>query len=321
MRPARRLHALKKRARSVLSVFNNRAGYTPRMRRLPFVIIPAARAIVLLALVVAGPQPIRGQSAARQTPAAGRERHIVLAGAPNFRDLGGYATAEGRHVRWGLVYRSGELSRLTVADYEKLATLNIAVVCDFRRDGERNSAPTVWSGSRPPTILNLPGDQTERGAASGPSARGSSFAVPALSPLLVASYPTYPKALASSFKTVLVQLKTQQGAVLYHCTAGKDRTGTFSALLLTMLGVPHAMVMEDYLLTNQFVATPARVDAMVARGASREAAIANLGVDHAYLESMLAAIDRDYGSFDAYRRDALGVSDADLAALKAKLLE
>jgi protein-tyrosine phosphatase len=85
--------------------------------------------------------------------------------------------------------------------------------------------------------------------------------------------------------------------------------------------VPRAIVMEDYLLTNEFVATPARIDAMVARGASREAAIATIGVDRAYLESMLAAIDRDYGSFDAYRRDALGVSDADLGALKAKLLE
>ena len=295
--------------------------YTPRMRGLRFAITPAARAVVLLALAVAAPQPTRGQSAARQAPAAARERHIVLAGAPNFRDLGGYQTTDGRHVRWGLIYRSGELSRLTATDYEKLATLNIAVVCDFRRDSERNAAPTAWSGSRPPTILNLPGDQAERGSASGAGADGSPSTLPALSPLLAASYPTYPKALASSFKTVLAQLKTQHGAVLYHCTAGKDRTGTFSALLLTMLGVPQAVVMEDYLLTNQFVATPARIDAMVARGASREAAIANIGVDRVYLESTLAAIDREYGSFDAYRRDALGVSDAELAALKAKLLE
>ena len=287
------------------------------MRRHQFVISAAARTVVLLALAVGAPQLVRGQSAARQTSAAARERHVVLAGAPNFRDLGGYQTTDGRHVRWGLVYRSGELSRLTAADYDKLATLNIAVVCDFRRDSERSAAPTAWSGSRPPTILNLPGDQAERGGGE----RGSSSTVPPLSPLLVASYPTYPKALASSFKTVLAQLKTQQGAVLYHCTAGKDRTGTFSALLLTMLGVPQAIVMEDYLLTNQFVATPARIDAMVARGASREAAIANIGVDRVYLESTLAAIERDYGSFDAYRRDALGVSDADLAALKAKLLE
>jgi protein-tyrosine phosphatase len=112
-----------------------------------------------------------------------------------------------------------------------------------------------------------------------------------------------------------------RGAVLYHCTAGQDRTGTFSALLLTMLGVPRETVMQDYLLSNEYVATPARVNAMVARGATREAAIATIGVDRAYLDLMFTAIDKEYGSFEAYRRQALGISDADLAALKSKLLE
>ena len=117
------------------------------------------------------------------------------------------------------------------------------------------------------------------------------------------------------------QIMTRDGAVLYHCTAGKDRTGTFSALLLTMLGVPRAVVMEDYLLTNQYLATPERIEAFVARGGSREAAGTALGVDRAYLDLMFQAIDKEFGSFDDYRRKALGVSDADLLALKGKLLE
>jgi protein-tyrosine phosphatase len=81
------------------------------------------------------------------------------------------------------------------------------------------------------------------------------------------------------------------------------------------------VIVDDYLLTNQYVATPARVDALVARGATRESAIANIGVDRAYLEMMFQAIDKAFGSFDEYRRNALGVSDADLVTLKAKLLE
>ena len=139
--------------------------------------------------------------------------------------------------------------------------------------------------------------------------------------MLLASYPTYPTTLAASYRTVIDQLMTKDGAVLYHCTAGKDRTGTFSAMLLTMLGVPREVVMEDYLLTNQYVATPARVDALVARGSTRESAIATIGVDRAYLELMFKTIDAEFGSFDEYRRKALGLSDEDLARLKARLLE
>ena len=114
---------------------------------------------------------------------------------------------------------------------------------------------------------------------------------------------------------------TQRGAVLYHCTAGKDRTGAFSAMLLTMLGVPRDVVMEDYLLSNQYIVTPARLDAVVARGGSREAAMATSGVDRTYLESMFRTIDTQYGSFDEYRRKALALSDDDLEVLKRKLLE
>lgn len=265
--------------------------------------------------------------AVRPATTTAGERHIALEGAANFRDLGGYPTADGRHVRWRRIYRSGELSRLTTADYEKLAKLGIGVVCDFRRDSERNSSQTKWQGANPPTIMNLPGNQTERSAApagrgvAGPAVAPTVVGTTTLSAMLVAGYPTYPTNLSSSYKTVLEQLMTQNGAVLYHCTAGKDRTGTFSAMLLTMLGVPRDVVMQDYLLTNEYVATPARVDAMVARGSNRESAIASIGVDKAYLDMMFAAIDKDFGSFDNYRRQALGVSDADLVKLKAKLLE
>jgi protein-tyrosine phosphatase len=288
-------------------------------------LLPAAP---LRAALKTGPYTVHAQATAAAQRSATHERHIALSGAANFRDLGGYETGDGRHVRWGLVYRSGELSHLTPADYERLAALGISAVCDFRRDSERNAAPTNWIGSTPPAIFNVPGAQAERspaGAGRGSGRAGQPPAaaapVPALSPLLMSSYPTYPTALASSYKTVIQQIMAGRGAVLYHCTAGKDRTGTFSALLLTMLGVPRATVMQDYLLSNEYVATPARVNAMVARGATREAAIANIGVDRTYLDLMFAAIDKEYGSFDAYRRQALGISDADLTALQAKLLE
>lgn len=272
----------------------------------------ARRIATALTLILAG----LGASLSAQNS---DRRRIVLAGAPNFRDLGGYPTADGRHVRWGRIYRSGELSRLTAADYGVLSKLGIAAVCDFRRDSERAAAPTTWQGPNPPAILNLPGTQ---GARTNGAGRGGNGSTPeGLSPLLYSSYPQYVNTLTTSFRTTIEQLQTRDGAVLYHCTAGKDRTGTFSALLLTMLGVPREVVFDDYLLSNQFVVSQARIDAVIARGGSRASALATLGVDRTYLEMVFSSIDSAYGSFDNYRRTALGISDTDLDRLKARLLE
>ena len=77
-------------------------------------------------------------------------RHLPLEGAANFRDIGGYPTADGHHVKWGLVYRSNHLVDLTAADYEYLNTLGIKLVCDLRTDGERRKSPTVWQGGKAP---------------------------------------------------------------------------------------------------------------------------------------------------------------------------
>jgi protein-tyrosine phosphatase len=83
-------------------------------------------------------------------------RHIALTGAPNFRDIGGYRTADGRTVRWGQVYRSGQLSALTDIDYERLVQLGISVICDLRDDDERRDAPTHWKGAQTLAISSLP---------------------------------------------------------------------------------------------------------------------------------------------------------------------
>ena len=290
----------------------------PPVRR-PVALTKAFALSLLLGLSSGGGALIHAQTTGATAAATAGDRRIALEGAANFRDLGGYPTVDGRHVRWKKIYRSGELSRLTTADYERLSQLGIAVVCDFRRDSERNAAPTKWQGANAPAILNVPGDQKEREPAAGGAGAGSPQTT--LSPLLMAAYPEYPTTMAPAFRSVIQQILTRDGAVLYHCTAGKDRTGTFSAMLLTMLGVPRDVVMQDYLLSNQFVATPARIEAAVARGASRESVTALLGVDRTYLELTFHTIEKDFGSFDEYRRKGLGVSDADLAILRAKLLE
>ncbi len=271
---------------------------------------------VLLALLVtalfAGHAPAQHGSA--------EVRRLPLTGAPNFRDLGGYATADGKQVRWGQIYRSGHLSQLTEKDYEYLARLGIRTVCDFRSDAEKTTNPTHWQGPNPPEIVPLPVG-TARSNGPGPNdlaAAGASAAEVAAS--MRTAYEWIVVAYAPSYRAVLKRILRGSGPTLYHCSAGKDRTGVFSALLLLMLGVPRDTVFEDYLLTNKYL----EAEWAATMGGERRAPAGMrslLIADRSYLETALRTIDRKFGSLDNYRRTQLGLSDRDLGRLKGRLLE
>ena len=252
---------------------------------------------------------------------AGRQDAWPLSGATNLRDLGGYKTADGRRVRSGLVYRSDQLAQLTDEDFQQLARAGIATVCDFRRDDERDRAPTRWRGDSPPEILvRVPpaGGGTVPPDPVSTLMRGGSG--DEVSSVMRAGYVYNVTALAPTYAIVLQRI--MQGPTLVHCTAGKDRTGIFSALFLLMVGVPYATVEEDYLLSNTCYGTDARIAAAARTlNTSIEAARALIAVDRSYLLAALQEIDDRYGSIDNYRRTQLGVSDAGLAELKARVLE
>jgi protein-tyrosine phosphatase len=265
----------------------------------------------------------------------GREvsiRHIDLQGTPNFRDEGGYETTDGRFVRWGLIYRSGVLSHLTASDFTYLAQLGVRVVCDFRTADENAVAPEVW----------IPGSDVDR--VSVPIGTAGSKDVNTPLKKFMATNPTEEQAKAwlakiygdfaltnaPEYAKVLAQLKQDHLPLLYHCTAGKDRTGVFSAFLLLTLGVPEKTVLADYELTNKYLldaVSPAANQKMLASSSPDLAHLspgvmrALMAADPDYLRGTLRRIDQQFGSFDNYRRSELGVSDADVEALKARLLE
>src|SRR5882672_4970576 len=117
----------------------------------------AARFVTLtIALGSVGVAGIAGVGRVVQQATAVREHVSILEGAANFRDIGGYATADGRHVRRGVVYRSNQLSDLTADDYRRLSALGIKLVCDFRTDGERHRSPTRWQGEAAPEMMHAP---------------------------------------------------------------------------------------------------------------------------------------------------------------------
>jgi protein-tyrosine phosphatase len=257
-----------------------------------------------------------------------KRRHLGLEGAPNFRDLGGYATADGHTVRWGLFYRSDNLAHLTDADLEKVSALGIKLVCDFRSAPEKQAEPDRLPAANPPAVEELPigaesfmaKDLRERisaGNLDGLDLRG----------MLIEGNRQFATAFAPQYAAMFERISRPENLpALVHCSAGKDRAGFASALILTLLGVPRETVMEDFLLTNHYTAAATRkrlrmMELLSLFRADTEALAPLFGVERAYLEAAFAEIEKHHGDFDGYRRTALGIDDAELASFRALALE
>ncbi|WP_433593132.1 tyrosine-protein phosphatase [Nocardia sp. CA-145437] len=234
---------------------------------------------------------------------------IRLAGARNFRDIGGYRTADGHTIRTGVAFRSNRLSGLTDADLATLATAGVTLDVDLRNGSERGSAPDrVPTGAQykvadvvsfdsgiafhefPPITLTR---AVIDGLLHGSSDMGQSIGYP-----FMVNFHGSDVAFATLFRSIAANTG---GATVYHCTAGKDRTGWATAVLLTLLGVPRDVVNADYLATNTVTGDPTAVEL-------------------SWLEAAFAEVDRLYGSVDRYVREGLGLDQATIDALRARLL-
>jgi protein-tyrosine phosphatase len=262
-------------------------------------------------------------------------RHIALEGTPNFRDLGGYETTDGRFVRWGILYRSGVLSNLTAKDFTYLSQLGVREVCDFRTDLENATAPEVWVPGAGVEHIHLPigPDSNKDWAQTMEEALGKNPTPEQLKSYLTHTYGDFAFTHASEYRKLFAELKEGPLPLLYHCTAGKDRTGVFSAFVLLTLGVPEKTALADYELTNKYLRdamSPLASHKLLASSTPRNSPLANLtpdqqhvlmAADPDYLKATLRQIEAKYGSFANYRRTELGVSDTDVEILRARLLE
>jgi len=255
-------------------------------------------------------------------------RRLPLEGAKNFRDLGGYRTADGHYVRWGLVYRSGYLADLTKTDYEYLNSLGIRLVCDVRADGERTRSPTEWTGSSP-EFLSVPIGPNRDGTLTAEDLKRRVAAINAPGNGPVAGYDFAIKN-AEQYGKILQRIVAGDLPAVEHCTSGKDRTGVFSAILLTALGVPRETVLQDYLLTEHYLLAPDSMESTraqlqkifgLAQPPDDATVKAIMTMRPETLEATFNSITATYGSFDSYLRDAVKLSDADRAVLRQRLLE
>jgi len=255
-------------------------------------------------------------------------RRLPLEGAKNFRDLGGYRTSDGHYVRWGQVYRSNHLVNLTAKDSEYLNSLGIRLVCDVRSDGERARAPDHWTGNAP-EFLSVP---IGSNLFTAPTADDLKRRVATINSETKDSVRAYDYAIeyAGQYAKILKRIAAGDLPVVEHCTAGKDRTGVFSAVLLTALGVPRDTVVRDYTLSNQYLLAPDTIETTTAdlqrafglREPPDTSTVKTImTAKPETLEATLDKIDKTYGSFGNYLREALKLSDADLTTLRRRLLE
>lgn len=252
-----------------------------------------------------------------------------LEGAPNFRDLGGYPTVDGRKVRRGRVFRSDGLHALSERDFDDLSRLGLRLVCDLRSEYERKRRPTVWPQRFVPETVLMEVNADPRANHSGlleilhkdSSAQGAAammLSVYRIVPGMLAQYiPSFFSALVSDHRVPLV----------FHCSAGKDRTGILSAIILLALGVSREVVIEDYLKTARYqnwskilhhvdkflkpIYAPARPPQEVASIIS--------GVERHFLEEALATMGERDGRIDDYLRGA-GVTQEQIERMRDRLL-
>jgi protein-tyrosine phosphatase len=241
------------------------------------------------------------------------DRRIDLEGCLNFRDLGGYPTDEGRRVRWRLVFRSDALHHLTPTAATRLhGELGITTVIDLRSSAELAGDGRGALASVPVRFVHLP-------LFDGAVARASGWTA---AETLADRYSLLAEFARGPIAEVVGRIADADGPVVYHCAAGKDRTGVVSAVLLGLLGVPDDVVVADY------VATQEALDAIVERLLANEAYQAMLtalppDTLHAEAGTMIAflqGIRARYGSMRAYAR-AAGLDDRTIERLRTRLLE
>jgi protein-tyrosine phosphatase len=221
--------------------------------------------------------------------------HFSIDGASNFRAL--------PYVRQGSLYRSDHLGALDEADARQIQSLGIRRVLDLRGVDERASAAclvpgvTVHSLAIEPTIVQVLHDLR---------ASGHKLTAAEVAAHMQDTYRGFVRQNSDRFAELFGHLLESNEPTVFHCTAGKDRTGFAAALILRSLGVTQEDVMRDYLLTNERL----RMPGVLPFGLTREVATVLWRVQPEFLNAAFEAVEEDYGGLEGYFRKGLGLGEA-----------
>jgi protein-tyrosine phosphatase len=241
-------------------------------------------------------------------------RSLPLTGASNFRDLGGYAGHGGRQVRWRRIFRSDHLADLTPTDVAQVTELGLTRVCDFRGTQERVPQACVLPQVK---VHALSIEPTVVQGMKSLLASGQAPTVQDTVRLMEQTYRDFVLHNSVRFAELFGHLLESDAPLVFHCTAGKDRTGFAAALILTALGVPKAVVMQDYLLTNDLY----RMPHTSAPFAPQEVLNVLWRVQPNFLEAAFHAVEAEYGSLQHYLAKTLGMGAPEMARLETLYLQ
>lgn len=253
------------------------------------------------------------------------ERTIPLEGCFNFRDLGGYVNTAGKTVKWGKLYRSSLLTNITEKDKDTLEKLGVSWICDLRSTSEIAAKPT-------PVLAHIKNRHIPIGTAKNESTESQKIDIPddhrVYEPLMGESYRVFVQS-KDGFREIFNDIiEKEEVPFLFHCTAGKDRTGVLGALLLKLLDVPENTILADYELTNQYadnilgemqglVNAFSNSDKKIDLENFRPMAEAR----PAYLEIAFDEMQKEYGSVDAYLEKGIGITPSEKAKFQTMMLE
>ena len=271
-----------------------------------------------------------------------KQRVLYIDGTLNFRDLGGYSGFDGKTVQWGKIFRCAQLDRLEPGGIQSLIDLGINTVIDLRFEDETLLYPTIRAAFPRANFFSWQDepDSAQTIEESSSMKRSWRSSLESGDPAQVReamriNYPTKLYSHRAIYRRMLLQLLEQETPLVFHCAAGKDRTGVAAALILSLLGVDNDQIMQDYLLTQPLI--EGRMEQWLAGGATtndkyqdfqdhlsnqpREMIQPVLDADPAYMQTLLDYVADKYGSFETYALEQLELSSAQIEALRVQFLQ